>query len=157
MKQILKDLEDILEILRIKLKIINDIYDLTCEQNRKIKDNDIDGFLRNIDRRQIRMDKIDNHDKKLNNLISNLKIKYNISSIEDLDNDKIQLINQLKDKIKNVAKQAYSLDIENNIIFKEKLKEVKEKAVGVKKGKRLTSTYYPKQMQSQGYFIDSKK
>lgn len=157
MDQKLKDLDEILEKLSIKLKLINDIYDLTCEQNRKIKDNDIDGYIKIIDRRQIRMNKIDRHDKKLNNLIKNLELKYNISNIEDLNNDNIQLVNQLRNEIKNIAKQAYGIDIENNIIFKEKLKGMREKAVGVKKGKRLTSTYYPKQMQAQGHFIDKKR
>ncbi|MCT4566325.1 MAG: flagellar export chaperone FlgN [Maledivibacter sp.] len=157
MSQALKELEDISELLKEKLKILNDIYDLTYEQNKQIKDNDIDGFLRNVDRRQIRMDRIHNNDEKLNNLINNLKIGYNISNIEDLNNDEVQLINQLKEEIKGVANQAYGIDIENNTIFKEKLKEVKEKAVGAKKGKKLTSKYYPKQTQFQGYFIDNKK
>lgn len=152
------EIKDLIEILNVKLKILKDIHILTCEQTEKLNNEDIDGFIKILDRKDLRIKKIKELDKKYNNQLIKVKEIHNVDDLSELKNNKsIKEIENLQVNIQNTLKNIYIVDNMNKEKFDIEFNKVKDTMRNLKKGKKVTSSYYKIPTQVGGYFIDNKK
>lgn len=152
------EIKELIEILSVKLKLLEEIHILTCEQTEKLNNQDIDVFIKILDRKDIRIKKIKMLDKRNNELLDKIKEIYRINELNQLKNDKsVEVIEKLNNKIQNTLKNIYSVDTINNERFNIEFNKVRNTMINLKKGRKATSSYYKIPTQVGGYFIDNKK
>lgn len=153
------EIEKLLSLLKEKHKLLNEILEITNLQMKIIKEQKYDRLNNLINSKQIRIDKINSIDSRFNKEITDLKEKYNIKEVSELDVEKYYLIKlkKLTEGMYNIMTQIYQVEKKNNEMMQENFKLVKAKLREIKKGKRVTSNYYKIPVQIEGYFIDKKK
>ncbi|WP_432662710.1 flagellar export chaperone FlgN [Wukongibacter baidiensis] len=150
-----KRIDSLIEILNIKLELLQGIYDLTCDQAQKLKDENIDGYIKILDRKEIRIKKIKELDEKYNDGLEKIKESYNTEDLNDIQGS--EKVVDLKQNIQKVLKNIYDVDKSNSEKFNLEFEKVRSKMVDFKKGKKVTSNYYKVPTQVGGYFIDNKR
>lgn len=138
------NLNNLYELSQKKLALMNEILQITKEQESCIKAEDFDALGKTINDKQLRIDKIDEIDKEFNDIFKDIKDKYKVGSIDQLkDYDKFR-VKKLQDcisEIMNTVKETMDIEKRNN----DRVKMLKDKiAMNIKKvnqGKLINTAY----------------
>ena len=162
------ELIDILiQTSEIKYHLMSEVYDITKIQGIHIENSNTDSLLENIEKKQEKIDEINELDQKFYSAYINIKEKLGIISLEDIDTQKYPNIKKLKQTISNilsVTKDIDALDKGNNQNVKKEFDKVKQELNNVKKDRKSINNnvraykgYNNKYNHAQGVFIDNKK
>lgn len=153
------DIKFLIELLKKKKQLLSEIHILTNSQTFVITEEDMDKLNELIKDKGIIIEKIDNLDKQFSNHFDRIKDIYNVNEIGELDLNKdlsLELKNNTED-IFRIMQNIYQVEKLNKDKINKKFQDVKLKLKGVKNEKKVSSGYYSKTSQTQGYFIDQKK
>lgn len=153
------NLTELYELSQEKLALMKEILQITREQESCIAEDKLDTLGKTINDKQLRIDRIDELDKEFNNIFSNIKDKYRVESIDQLeDYDKVH-VQKLQDciaEIMSTIKEIIDIEKVNN----DKVKTLKEKmAVNIKKvnqSKLINSAYSNAKAIQPSRFYDNK-
>ncbi|WP_432407130.1 hypothetical protein [Wukongibacter sp. M2B1] len=150
-----KGINILVEILNVKLELLQGIYNLTCEQTQNLNNENIEGFIKIIDRKEIRIKKIKELDEKYSDGLKRIKELYNVEELDGIQG--FEKICILQKNIQKILKNICDVDRSNREKFDLEFEKVRSKMVDFKKGKKITSSYYKVPTQVGGYFIDNKR
>lgn len=150
--------KELIQILSVKLKLLEDIYELTCNQTIELDNKEIDSFIKILNSREIRINKIKQLDKSYDDILNKIKKQYKIHDLAEIDDKKgIHTIQLLEDNIHKLLQNIHKVDKTNKEKFDIEFSKVKDNMKSIKKGRKVTSSYYKIPTQVGGYFIDNKK
>lgn len=152
------DIKELIEILSIKLKLLEDIYKLTCDQSLKLDNEEIEDFIKILNSRELRINKIKQLDKRYDDILNRIKKEYKINDLTQIDDKQnIHTLQSLQDNIHKLLQNIHKVDKINKEKFDIEFSKVKDNMKSIKKGRKVTSSYYKIPTQVGGYFIDNKK
>jgi chromosome segregation ATPase len=162
------ELIDILiQTSEIKYNLISEVYEITKAQSACINNSNTDYLLENIEKKQQKINEINDIDKKFYSAYINVKEKLKIESIESIDTQKYPNIKDLKKNVSNilrVTKNIDDLDRINNQSVKKEFDKVKEEMNNIKKehkdlNKNIKAYkgYNTRYNHTQGVFMDYRK
>ncbi|ABR47012.1 conserved hypothetical protein [Alkaliphilus metalliredigens QYMF] len=147
-----------------KMVLIQRLFDLTDEQQRTLKEEEMDKLNDLIFQKKEIMDKIDVLDLEFINKLENLKKSLGIQSLSDVQEEPVAGFKVLKSKIQQVylmMEKIQQLDKGNQQLMELNLTKVKKELKNIKVGKKATKEYgkgYGKDsMEPPSIFIDKKK
>ncbi|MTI46787.1 flagellar protein FlgN [Sporosalibacterium faouarense] len=159
MQDIENDLSPLIQLLEAKLNLLDEILKFTHKQTEVLQSQEIERLDHLIKSKQKRIDKIDRLDKAFNKQFAGIKKKYGVEEIAELDIDKslVSVLKSVTKKIQNIIHAIYDIEQVNKGLINKNYNDVKSRLKNIKKGKKLTSSYYKQSTQTDGYFIDRKK
>lgn len=148
------------EISRKKYGYLQDMLSLTQKQTETIVEDGIENLQKSIDEKQRIIDAIDKFDEEFNVYFQRLKSILNVTSLADVAASKFEEAAELKDitgKILAIIKEIGDLEKQNNTKAKKLYEGFGEEIRKINAGKRMSSSYAPKKVNSPSFFIDKKK
>ncbi|MBS4535775.1 flagellar export chaperone FlgN [Clostridium sp. D2Q-14] len=154
----MEEINKLIQILENKNILLDDFYRLTIAQKKLIKAMDIEKLNRLINNKEKVIGKVDNLDNKFLKIFNNIKEKYQVTDLMELNVEKMYLLRlkEVTNKCNDKMMKIVDLDKSNSEDMKNKFNYVKTKLREVKRGKTTTNKYYNKAPNTEGYFIDSK-
>ncbi len=149
------EINNLVEILNIKLKLLQDIYDLTRKQSKMLNDEDVDSFIKIIERKDLRIRKINELDKRYKSNLKEIREEYSTEDLNDIKSSSEILV--LEESIQEILKNIYGFDKSNRERFDVEFNKMRSSMVDVKKSRKVTSSYYKMPTQLGGHFIDKKR
>ena len=153
-------IDDLNRIIEEKLRLFNEIYHITLEQQKDIEDHEADNIEGLVQQKQLVIDKIDKLDEDFLAGYNKLKEELHIESIDLINTDKLPEMKNIKNHIKNIMGITHKImELENS--NKEKLdkifQDVKNELRKIKTGKRSVKAYESTPRFNDGIYIDKKK
>jgi len=128
------------ELLNLKLRLIDQIYDNTLEQANVIENKDEQALEKLLQLRQELMDKVDG-------------INIALSQAEGTAEEEQRINKQIEEKLKLI----YEQNKQNALKAEQYQEELRHEIYHMNQGKKaLTDGYFKQYTQSNGYFIDQK-
>jgi len=128
------------ELLNLKLRLIDQIYDNTLEQANVIENKDEQALEKLLQLRQELMDKVDG-------------INTALSQAEGTAEEEQRINKQIEEKLKLI----YEQNKQNALKAEQYQEELRHEIYHMNQGKKaLTDGYFKQYTQSNGYFIDQK-
>ncbi|WP_072888550.1 flagellar export chaperone FlgN [Tepidibacter formicigenes] len=164
----IKDLINLLiQISNTKYNIMKEIYEITKMQKVEIEKNNADSLLKYIEKKQEKIEEVNELDKKFYSIYIKIKEDLGITNIENIDIQKYPEIKELKNTVENIlniTREIDEIDKINNSKVKEEFDKVKEELNKVKNDKKNLRNnmkayrgYNTKYNHAQGVFVDYKK
>lgn len=141
MKEILNE---IINLSSKRLQDARQILKLTQKIKSHIEKKEVQALSQVIALRQRWMKQEENTRKKIQEKMEELRDRYAIKSVEEIDQEEycqVKVILDNRVKIKNIYSIAYQLDQENIKNAEELLEEYKNKIKGLHQGKKAFQTY----------------
>lgn len=155
-----KYVEKLLENSQKKYKYLEDMLKLTEQLSAVMTEEGMDTLEKLIADRQAVIEKVDKLDEEFNVYFSRLKHELKVNSLDELKDTNIKGLRELKDvvaKIMDILKEMSQIDKKNNDEAKKLFDSLGTEIKKINQGKMVNTAYYPKQVQTESYFIDKKK
>jgi len=155
----MEEINKLVQLLDNKNMLLDDFYRLTLAQKKLIEDTDMEKLNRLVNNKEKIIQNIDKLDVEFVEKFNEVKDKYNITDLTELNVEKIYLLRlqEVTKKCNDKMMEIAELDKKNSENMKSKFDDVKTKLREIKRGKTTTNKYYNKGQSTGGYFIDSKK
>jgi len=145
-------IDNLISLVDSKYEQLQEIYLLTIEQAKVIEDDDVQGLLELIDKKQQKIDLVVNFDTQFEAITDDIKTIYDVKSLDELDAQDTNLAD-LKEKIANVTSILQQIiQIENS--NKEKLNKAKHQ-LEMKMNKAQTGKVAVKQYNGINGYADA--
>lgn len=143
-----------------KLQLLNSMYELTLDQEKALKDNNIDMLDKVIVEKQELIRRIDVLDKEFLEKYETVKRGIGFDKLEEITEEPVIGFKSLQLKIKqilDVLEKIRVVDESNIKRVKLNVEESKKQLKSVRVGKKAYSQYNKKPMEGASIFIDNKK
>lgn len=153
-----KLVQELIGLSREKANYLTNILDLTKEQKRVIKEENMERLNQIIEKKSEIIKKIDKLDVSFITKFSQLKKENNIGDLNEIDTEKYPNLKELKEVVAQITSILMAISIvdkENNKALEENLGKVKLSLKRVKEGKKAYKGY--NKSISQSMLIDEKK
>ena len=140
--------QELLKALGQKLNGLTEFCKLTSQQQKAVQEDNINELNAIIQEKQQIINAID----EINKGISRNESLIGANSLSDCDSYR-----DLTKRINDQLIQAKKLDEEVRVAFHEQAKKMFKAIEELRLGRRTVTSYYKKNAQVQGYFIDKKK
>ncbi|MDP4182897.1 MAG: flagellar protein FlgN [Bacillota bacterium] len=150
----------LLEITNSKYDYLKKILELTKEQANCINKDEVKKLEDIIEVKQQIIEKINKLDDEFEVYFRRLKFEAKIKTMEELRDQNISGIKELKDSVSlvmDILNQLSSLDNSNRSDAKKLMSKIGSEIKKVNIGKKAYTAYNPQSDQSPSYFIDKKK
>lgn len=147
-------------LLEKKLKLMNNIYEITLLQKKDLAENAGEGINKFLDLRQKEMDAVDEIDKAFLSCFAELKALIGAKDLATISGSEYPEIEKLKIKIasiNDIANRSLVVEKENDAMMKLQMEAVQKEINMVRKGKQGVSAYGATPKSNDGYYIDKKK
>jgi hypothetical protein len=148
------------EILQKKILLLQDILVLTKAQAEVINEDEIDSLNKLIDKKQTKIDVVNELDEEFNVYFQRLKSSLGVKSIAGLDASGLEGAKELKDvtaEILNLINRISELEKQNTGNGKSLLDHLGGEIKKINQNKKVSSAYSPGPVSVPSYFIDKKK
>ncbi|MBS4538134.1 flagellar export chaperone FlgN [Clostridium sp. D2Q-11] len=155
----MEEINKLVQLLDNKNILLDDFYRLTLAQKKLIEDTDMEKLNRLVNNKEKIIQNIDKLDAEFVEKFNEVKNKYGITDLTELNVERIYLLRlqEVTKKCNDKMMEIAELDKKNSENMKSKFDNVKTKLREIKRGKTTTNKYYNKSASTGGYFIDSKK
>lgn len=153
-----KLIEELVNIGREKLSLLNTMLELTEEQNKLIKKEDMEKVDLNINKKDSLIKKIESLDIQFLSKFTQLKKDNNIKDINELDIKDYPELKNLKEVVQEISSTLMAislLDKENNVKMRKNLESIKSNLKNIKKGQKVYKSY--NKTLNNSILIDEKK
>lgn len=153
-----KVIYNLVDLVKNKYDLLDDIYELTKKQSEVIDNVELDVLSILIDEKQERIDLIRKVDNNFEAIVSDLKILYDIKSLDELE-VKSPNIAILKENVKNVMeilKNIVELEASNKEKITSKKNQLEVKMGKTQNGKKAIKQYGNIGSYTDAYFFDKK-
>lgn len=160
-----KCIERLNELLFKKKVLLLDILALTRAQTEAIAEDSLDSLNNLINSKQLKIDEVNKLDEEFGAHYSRLKSTMGISSLDQLDNAKLESgasegAKQLKDLtagILNVIRSISEVEKENSQKSNKLLAQFGSEIKKINLGKKANNAYKSGSISAPSYFLDKKK
>ncbi|OPJ56046.1 flagellar protein FlgN [Alkalithermobacter paradoxus] len=153
-------IEKLIELSEKKYILLVEMYEITKRQREYIKEKDDNALLDSIEKKQSRIDDINELDKEFYEIYSNIKKSLGVNSIEEISINNYPSLKNLKNKVSEIMSVLGKIDIidnENKEKANEELNKVKNDIKSLRSNVRANKGYNAGYKDVQGIFIDNKK
>lgn len=151
----------LIELSDKKRILLQDMHILTQEQAEAIAAQDVKRLEELVENKQLKIDGINKLDEEFEVYQKRLKQTLGVSSLDEVQNMKIEGISCLKEIIGSIfaiMKEISELEQDNNLKAKEVLNALGEELKKINAGKKVNAAYnYSSNIGEPSYFIDRKK
>ncbi|KXZ39066.1 FlgN protein [Alkalithermobacter thermoalcaliphilus JW-YL-7 = DSM 7308] len=154
-----KHITTLMDISEKKHILLLEIYELTKLQESYIKNEDDNSLLDIIQKKQTRIDEINDLDKQFYDLYSKLKKELGVDSLEDIKGDypKLKKLKNIVSDIMFVLEKISILEKENEKKLKIEMDKIKTQMKSINTTIKANKGYNTKYNYVQGIFVDNKK
>lgn len=141
-----------------KFTLIEDLMSLTDKQTGVIEVGDVDGLNLLIERKQEKLDIIKQLDTQYEAIVSDLKMLYEISSLDELEVQcsRITVLNEVIVRTKDVLRGICEIEKKNKTKILAAKDELQEKIYNASKGKNAIQQYGNFNSYTDACFFDKK-
>lgn len=151
-------IEELIDISKEKLSLLNLMLKFTKEQKNFIKEDNIEKVNLIINKKDNLIEKIDSLDIQFLSKFIHLKKENNVEDINELNIEDFPKLKDLKEIIEEISSTLMALsllDEENKTKLKMDLENVKSNLKNIKKGKKVYNSY--NKTLNNSILIDEKK
>ena len=153
-------ISQLIKTSELKLNVLYELYELTKKQRKDIENKDDEYLLYTIEKKQEKIEEINELDKNFYITFLDLKKDLAIDSIDEIDIEKYDNVKLLKEVVRSileVTQNIQKIDKLNVEDVSRELEVVKGEMKNLKSSVRATKSYGNMYNHSQGVFIDNKK
>lgn len=143
-----------------KLKLLQDMLELTKAQAEVIDEDGLDMLQKLVSEKQIRIEEINRIDEEFEVYFQRLKQVLKVKNLDELKSSEIKGVKELQEAIGQVVKlisEISTLEKQNSEKANGLLSDIGNEIKKLSQGRRINSAYTSGPMQSPSYFIDKKK
>ena len=155
-----RHLDRMIDLLKLKFTLLQDIHAITREQTVLMSEQGMDGLGRLIALKQDKINEIDGIDEEFLTNMQKLKKGLNVASLEEIktnETKRLEDLNMLTDRIIKLSNEISGIEKENSVKAKALLNSLGEKARKANRGRTVTLAYNQGYLNTNSYFIDKKK
>jgi len=153
-------IERLQEISARKLKLIEEILNLTKAQSQLIAAEDLDRLESLVSEKQKLIDEISRLDGEFNEYFQGLKDELNIKNLDELKGISIPGVDKLQNiigRIMETIKEICEIEKQNESGIRGLMNAVGDEIRKINQAKKANAAYMPKPISAPSYFIDKKK
>lgn len=153
-------LDKLVELLYRKKTLLNEFFEVTCQQSGLLEPEKVERLLGLIDRKQACIDSINQIDVEITHLEKKIPAAAGVSSFETekyILGGKWEIIERLRHEIALLLKETHSLDVQNRFKINEAYRKLKKIIESLHARKGTVKAYQGHVAQSGGYFVDDKR
>lgn len=153
-----KVIYNLIDLVRNKYDLLEEIYELTKKQTEVIEETDLEILSILIDEKQERIDLIRKKDSQFEAIVSDLKTLYDIKSLDELEikSPNITILKDNVDSVMTILKDIMELEASNKEKITSKKDQLEEKMGKAQNGKKAIKQYGGAGVYSDAYFFDKK-
>jgi phage-related protein len=148
------------EISVKKVKLIEEILNLTKAQSQSIAAEDLNGLENLISNKQKLIDEISKLDEEFSGYFQGLKRGLKIKNLDELKDINIPGVDKLQSIISSImktVKEVCEIEKQNEAGVKKLMNVVGDEIRKINQAKKANAAYMPRPISSSSYFIDKKK
>lgn len=150
----------LIKLSEAKLHLLNSLFELTLDQEKALKDSDVDKLSKILNEKKDLMKRIDVLDKEFLEKYEIAKKELGLDTLDGVAQEPVVGFKELQQKIREIMNLVQKIKDIDDLNIKQanaNMNESKKQLKTVRVGKKAYSSYSKKPMEGASIFIDKKE